>query len=330
MTDHRRIKNSCIGFISNLCLLFFISTSFASAEVTADKIKTQTAHKVLQLGDTTDENSEQALELPSDVAVHAGKIYVVDGSHHRIMVYDLKGKFLFQFGSKGEQPGQLNYPVGIDVSTDNRVYVADSGNHRIQIFSNKGVFLSGFTIKSDKKNNKKGNKKEIRPIDVIRHSRTGNIIVSCSNHRLMIYTAKGKLLKKWGSNGMNRGEFRYPATIVELKDGRIAVVDVLNSRAQVFNMNGSISLTVGEWGVLPGQLFRPKGIAIDQQGNFYISDSYMNVVQKFSDGGDFVAVLGDKGKPYDMLTPVGMSISQNRLYVVEMKKNRVSVYQLGK
>jgi len=322
MQHRQRIKNNCIGFISNLCLLFFIATGSASAEITAGKIKTQTAHKVLQLGVTADDNSKQALQLPSDIAVHAGKIYVVDGSHHRIMVYDLKGKFLFHIGSKGEQPGQLNYPVGIDVSTDNRVYVADSGNHRIQIFSDKGVFLSGFNVKN--------NKEEIRPIDLIRHSRTGNIIVSGSNHRLMIYTPKGKLLKKWGNNGKNRGEFRYPATISELDDGRIAVVDVLNSRAQVFNTDGSISLVVGEWGVLPGKLFRPKGIAIDQHGNFYISDSYMNVVQKFSDDGNFVAVLGDKGKPYDMLTPVGMTIYKNRLYVVEMKKHRVSVYQLGR
>ncbi len=326
MKHHLRIKNNYLCFISNLCLLFFITTGLAVAEVTAGKIKTQAAHKVLQLGGTVADDSGLALELPSDVDVHAGKIYVVDGSHHRIMVYDLKGKFLFQFGSKGEQPGQLNYPVGIDVATDNRVYVADSGNHRIQIFSSKGVFLSGFAINNDKKDSKK----EIRPIDLISHSRTGNIFVSGSNHRLMIYTAKGKLLKKWGNNGINRGEFRYPATIAELEDGRIAVVDVLNSRAQVFNIDGSISLAVGEWGILPGQLFRPKGIAIDKQGNYYISDSYVNVVQKFSDDGDFVAVLGNKGKPYDMLTPVGMSIYQNRLYVVEMKRNRVSVYQLGK
>jgi DNA-binding beta-propeller fold protein YncE len=298
--------------------LFVITTGSASA----GGIKTQRADIVLQLGD----NGDQPLELPSDVAVHAGKIYVVDGSHHRIMVYDLQGQFLFQFGSKGKQPGQLNYPLGIDVSTDNRVYITDSGNHRIQIFSDKGVFLSGFTLKEDKK----GTKKELRPIDIIRHSRTGNIIVSASNHRLMIYSPKGKLLKKWGNNGMNQGEFRYPATISELKDGRIAVVDVLNSRAQVFNMDGSISLVVGEWGVLPGQLFRPKGIAIDRKGNFYISDSYMNVVQKYSDEGIFVAVLGNKGIPYDMLTPVGMTVHKNRLYIVEMKKHRVSVYQLEK
>ena len=142
MKHSRRITNNCICVISSLCLLFVITTGSASA----GSIKTQKADKVLQLGD----NGDQPLELPSDVAVHKGKIYVVDGSHHRIMVYDLQGQFLFQFGSKGKQPGQLNYPLGIDVSTDNRVYITDSGNHRIQIFSDKGVFLSGFVLKEDK------------------------------------------------------------------------------------------------------------------------------------------------------------------------------------
>lgn len=293
-------------------LLYAVQTS-----VFAQGIPTQKNPLVLQIKSTQD----MALALPSDVAVQADKIYVVDGAHHRVVVYDMQGKVLFSFGGEGNESGQMNYPVGIFASRNRRIYVADSGNRRIQIFSQKGKYLSGFEVKV--------NARPVRPIDVLRHSRTGNIIVSAGN-RLLTYSPKGKLLNIWGSNGVNQGEFRYPATLAELDDGRIAVVDVLNSRVQVFNVNGSVSTVVGEWGVLPGQLFRPKGVAIDQQGNFYISDSYMNVVQKYSDGGEFIAVLGEKGKAYNMLTPVGMSVYKNRLYVVEMKNNLVSVYELSK
>jgi len=311
-----------------LCLLFTAGAESAYA----NSIKTQSVKRILQLGQNADENnttkkngqqnsSTTELQLPSDVAVHKNKIYVVDGGHHRIVVYNLQGEFLFSFGNKGDKPGQFNYPVGIDAANDNRVYVADSGNKRIQIFSDKGDFLSSFPIKNE---GERG-----RPIDVIRHSQTGNLIVSSSNHHLLTYSVKGKLLKKWGKNGTERSEFRYPATLSELKDGRIAVVDVLNSRVQVFNTDGTLSVVVGEWGVLPGQLFRPKGIAIDNKGNFYISDSYMGLVQKYGDDSGFIAVLGDNGKPYKMVTPVGMTIDKNRLYVVEMKANKVSVYQLA-
>lgn len=319
MEHSQRTSSNLVYFLLSLCLLISVTTG----SVYASSIKTQSLKHVLQLGPGTGANNsgEQSLQLPSDVAVHKNKIYVVDGSHHRIVVYDLQGKFLFTFGKLGDKPGQLNYPVGIDAAKDNRVYVADSGNHRVQIFSDKGVFLSGFAVKNDSK--------EGRPIDILRHSKTGNLIVSNSDHHLLTYSAKGKLLKKWGGSGTGRGEFRYPATLSELKDGRIAVVDVLNSRVQVFNSDGSLSLVVGEWGVLPGQLFRPKGIAIDVKGNFYISDSYMGLVQKYADDGKFSAVLGKKGKPYAMLTPVGMTINKNRLYVVEMRNNKVSVYQLA-
>jgi len=300
-------------FIARLILLYFIS----AACVFAQGIPTQKNTRVLQLQGQAD----SALALPSDVAVYGGKIYVVDGGNHRVVVYDLEGNYLFQFGEKGQKPGQMNYPVGIDAAKDNRIYVTDSGNHRVQIFTSMGKFLSSFQVKF------KG--KGIRPIDIIRHSRSGNLIVSGAN-RLLTYNPKGQLLKTWGGNGVNQGEFRYPATLAELGDGRIAVVDVLNSRVQVFNKDGSISMIVGEWGVLPGQVVRPKGVAIDRKGNFYISDSYMNLVQKYSDGGEFIAVLGERGQAYEMLTPVGMTVYKNRLYVVEMRKHQVSVYQLVK
>jgi len=307
--------NLCNRFLGPaFAMLFFVS---GIAIASAQGIPTQKTPRIFQIKS----QPEITLALPSDVAVVNNKIYLVDGGNHRIVVYDLQGEYLFTFGGEGNLAGQLKYPVGIFVASNGRVYVADSGNHRIQIFTDKGEYLSGFAVKI------KG--RSIRPIDVIRHSKSGKIIVS-GGDRLLTYNSKGRLLKSAGSNGVNRGEFRYPATLSEMRDGRIAVVDVLNSRVQVFNPDGSVSTAIGEWGVLPGQLFRPKGVAVDRRNNFYISDSYLGVVQKFSDGGEFKAVLGEQGKPYKMLTPVGMTIYKNRLYVVEMRNNLLSVYQLSK
>ncbi|MDH5571358.1 MAG: NHL repeat-containing protein, partial [Gammaproteobacteria bacterium] len=201
------------------------------------------------------------------------------------------------------------------------VYVADAGNHRVQVFTVKGEYISSFSLRH--------NGKSVRPIDLIVYSRTGNIIVTASEtHSLMVFTPQGKLIDQWGGNGMNQGEFRYPATITEMPDGRIAVVDVLNTRVQVFDSKGDVSMTVSDWGVLQGQLVRPKGVAVDNKSNFYVSDSYMNLVQIFSETGQFISVLGEQGKPYEMVTPVGMLVDDNHLYIVEMRANRVSVYQL--
>lgn len=307
--------NMCNHFLMSVLVIFITVSGIAVASTQG--VPTQKYPRVIQIKS----QPEITLTLPSDVAVLKDKIYLVDGGNHRVVVYDLQGEYLFAFGDEGNKAGQLNYPVGISAASNGRVYVADSGNHRIQIFSDKGKYLSGFAVKI------KG--KSIRPIDVMRHKKSGRIIVSGGNH-LLTYSSKGRLLKTWGGVGVNQGEFRYPATLAEMSDGRIAVVDVLNSRVQVFNPDGSVSTAISEWGVLPGQLFRPKGVAVDRQDNFYISDSYMGVVQKFSDAGKFKAVLGEQGKPYKMLTPVGMTIYKNRLYIVEMKSNLLSVYQLSK
>jgi len=298
-------------------MFFSLFILLASAYAFAQGIPTKTSPRILQFKS----EKNMALSLPSDIDVRANNVYVVDGGHHRVVVYDLQSNVLFHFGRRGSGDGEMNYPMGIFAGRNNKIYVADAGNHRIQIYTYKGKYISSFKVRVDAK--------AVRPIDVIEHSQSGNIVVSAGN-RLLTYSPQGRLLTAWGGNGVNQGEFRYPASIAELDDGRIAVVDVLNSRVQVFNLDGSISTVVGEWGVLPGQLFRPKGVAIDKRGDFYISDSYMNVIQKYSDSAEFIAVLGEKGMPYEMLTPVGMTVYKNRLYVVEMRNNLVSVYQLLK
>jgi len=312
---HSKQKNRLYFSIAlySLIFQFFISTPAYSS-----KLITQPANLKYQISS----DGTKTFSFPSDVAANAKQVFIVDGGNHRIIAIDKHGKYLFSFGSYGHEPGQFNYPVGLFVS-NKRIYVADSGNHRVQIFTIDGQYLSSFPLQH------KG--KPVRPIDLIVHSRTGNIIVSASEtHNLMIFSPKGKLLDKWGGKGKNKGEFRYPATISETPDGHIAVVDVLNNRVQIFNSKGKATMTVGDWGVLQGQLVRPKGIAVDKKNNFYVSDSYMNLVQVFSANGDFISVLGEHGKPYQMITPVGMLVDGNKLYVVEMRAHRVSVYQLEK
>jgi DNA-binding beta-propeller fold protein YncE len=87
---------------------------------------------------------------------------------------------------------------------------------------------------------------------------------------------------------------------------------------------------VGDWGVLPGQLFRPKGIAIDKDSAIYVCDSYTGVIQAFDSTGNLLGVLSDeKGVFLRLRTPVGMAFDRKgRLYVVQMELNRVSVFEI--
>jgi DNA-binding beta-propeller fold protein YncE len=70
-------------------------------------------------------------------------------------------------------------------------------------------------------------------------------------------------------------------------------------------------------------------VALDDKGNIYVSDSYLGVIQVFSNDTRLRYVLSDNEKPYTFTSPTGITIDKkNRLYVCEMLKNKVSVFQL--
>lgn len=51
-------------------------------------------------------------------------------------VFNQKGEFLFEFGSKGNSDAQFDGPTGItfDTSKNSKFFVVDKNNYRIQVF----------------------------------------------------------------------------------------------------------------------------------------------------------------------------------------------------
>ena len=264
----------------------------------------------------------------SDVAVAPDStIYVVDGVNQSIKAFSQDGKYLFSFGQGGSAPGQFNYPLGMDIDASGRLYVADSGNHRVQIFSADGNFLN--EIKLHLKNGKKPD-----PTDIAVNSKgTLAFVVDNENHCIFSYDLKTlKLIEVFGKAGTERMEFRYPFMIAMYKDKYLYIVDVINTRVQELTTTGRFVRMIGDWGVEKGQFFRPKGVAVDSSGKVYVSDSYMGVVQVF-DEGVFHSVIGDSRKKqlWRYTSPVGLFIDhKDRLYVAEMFKERVSVFQINR
>jgi sugar lactone lactonase YvrE len=83
-----------------------------------------------------------------------GSFYVADGYNGtRVAKFDKDGKFLLDWGMKGEPGGNEKRPnymnnvhgVAVDVETG-RVFVNDRGNHRIQIFDANGKYLSEWSL----------------------------------------------------------------------------------------------------------------------------------------------------------------------------------------
>ena len=88
-------------------------------------------------------NDSMHFNLPTDVAVgNDGSFYVSDGyGNSRIIKFSKEGKYIFEWGKKGNKPGEFNTPHGIDLDLQGNIYVADRDNNSIQKFDNNGNFL---------------------------------------------------------------------------------------------------------------------------------------------------------------------------------------------
>ncbi|HHL39332.1 MAG TPA: 6-bladed beta-propeller, partial [Deltaproteobacteria bacterium] len=270
--------------------------------------------------------ASEPLSLPTDLVVDSrSNIYVLDGVNNRVAVFDGRGRYLRSFGEKGESGGAFDTPVGIGIDTSDRIYVCDTKNARVVVFDPSGKFLSETALKVPE------GLAAPRPVDIVVDDYRGLLYISDNaNHAVLVYSRDGRYLRRWGERGGGEDQFRYPATAA--RDGyRLYVADVLGTRVQVINIDKSeFAGQIGRWGVLPGELFRPKGVAVDSEGRVYVADSYMDVIQVFDEYGGLLHILGDgEGRIRRFTSPAGLFIDgSDRLYVVEMLDNRVGVYGL--
>jgi DNA-binding beta-propeller fold protein YncE len=86
---------------------------------------------------------ERTFYLPTDVAFAPnGDVLVSDGyGNARIVRFARDGRYLAQFGSRGNGPGQFQLPHNLAVDAQGRVYVTDRDNQRIVIFDAQNRYV---------------------------------------------------------------------------------------------------------------------------------------------------------------------------------------------
>ena len=171
---------------------------------------------------------------PTDVAVTpSAEFYVSDGyGNSRVAKFSKEGGFLFEWGRKGDQPGEFDLPHGIALDSQGRVYVADRTNSRIQVFDGNGKFLHQW------KSAELG-----RPWG-LRVSADGYLYVVDGGDmnpkppdrgRVLKLDLQGNILEKWGSFGSYDGQFYWAHAVGVAKNGDVYVTDVhLGMRVQKF------------------------------------------------------------------------------------------------
>ena len=86
----------------------------------------------------------RSLVLPYHCIQHGQYFIVSDHGDHCIKMFDLEGKFISEFGKKGNEDGEFNQPVCLSVNKQGLLMVCDAGNHRVQVFELSGKFVTKF------------------------------------------------------------------------------------------------------------------------------------------------------------------------------------------
>lgn len=175
-------------------------------------------------------------DRPTGLAFNsAGELFVASTGSHSIRRYDADGALIREYGGRGSEPGQMNFPTYLWLTTSNELLVTDTMNFRIQRFDTDDGLLGVFGKAGDGT----GNLARPKGVAVDRH---GHIyVVDGGHHAMQIFDRDGQLLLAVGEQGQGEGEFWLPSGVFATTEDLIFVADAYNSRVQVFRyeVNGS-------------------------------------------------------------------------------------------
>ncbi len=262
------------------------------------------------------------LSMPTAVAVDpARNVYVLDGVNDRMLVFEADGEVR---ELRAADVG-LNQPIGLEPDGADGVWVADSGNHRLVRLSVGGSRSETMALPA------RDDGGAADPSDVALSADGRRMWVADNDgHRLLLRELPDGPWKTVGLRGESLGQFQYPLMLAVAPSGDLVVTDVINGRAQVISPQGQSVAAIGEYGVEPGELFRPTGVAVDRAANVWVSDSVTGVIQTFRMTGEYVDVLrGESGEALRFDHPMGLAFGDDdTLYVVELGAHRVAQVQL--
>jgi DNA-binding beta-propeller fold protein YncE len=237
-----------------------------------------------------DGTDDGQMHVPYGIDVDSqGNIWLADRANDRVQEFDSKGNFILKFGSEGGVPsaeeGQFDNPRHVAVSKDRKyVYVADSKNDRISQFDINGKYIKSI----GKLGNKSG---EFNLPTTIEIDSKGNFFVNeRGNERIQKFDSNWNPILMWGTKGSDDYQFCHIEHIALDKYDNVYVTDPQSDpgcsqqpRVLKFDSEGKfITKFGGSFGKGDGQFQDPEHLAIDSEGNVYVSDRKRDDIQKFA------------------------------------------------
>jgi DNA-binding beta-propeller fold protein YncE len=119
------------------------------------------------------------------------------------------------------------------------------------------------------------------------------------NDSISVFSEEGKFLRRFpdpnkqvGKGGSGAGGTGIAVTAIAIQDGKVYATD--QYQVLVFDTRGKLLKQFGRPGKAPGDLDHPGGIAVDDRGRIYVSDSNNNRVTAFTPEGKPIWTAGTK------------------------------------
>jgi iron(III) transport system ATP-binding protein len=199
------------------------------------------------------------------VVLRDGRIVVCDTHYFRIVYFDSEGRWLRNFGQKGEGRSEFIYPVGICKDPQENLYICEYGGHdRVQKFTREGEWLAEFGTFGT------GHNQFQRPSGLAWHD--GKVYVADAiNNRVLTFTDQGKFIGKFGEP--TPPTLHLPYDISLGPDRLFYVIEYGAGRISRLDSTGKLRGQFGRSGGGTEEFWTPWGIAVDSSGRIYVADT---------------------------------------------------------
>lgn len=220
-------------------------------------------------------------------------------------------------------PFQLLRPYGIAVDSKGTIYAADQGVGAIFIFDKEGNIN---LIKN-------GTDAHFGLVDSLTIDDDDRMFVSDSKlNRVLVFSPapEHKVIATVGGDVL-----KNPAGMaIDLENRFLYVVDTGNDVVRVFDAdNFKLLRNIGVAGRKhtlndPGTFSLPYGVAVDGEGNVYVTDTFNDRVEIFDADGTFISAFGKNGDAAaDFERPKGIAVDcDGHIWVADAAQMRVKVF----
>lgn len=245
-------------------------------------------------------------------------LYVADAAGYAIQKYDLGGKLLSFFGSRGDGRAQFKSLAGL-YAGGGRIYVGDSERGAVHAFSSEAEPPAA------------GPRLAAAPFVRWRETYPAAAGKMAWNGKDTLYAiaSDGSGLLRL-RNGAVEGKLKLkdiaPAAVAVDPSGALWVLDKGKMRVVKLDDAGNAAESFGAWGSQRGQFSDASDLAISSAGNLFVADPGNRRVQVFSSDGVLVDVI-TRGAKSGLSRPTALALDpQDNLYVLDTDRDTVSSY----